>query len=124
MEVLPFPVGSYANPMRGPMLFLSVFGSPKVITPGTLEMAFRAWLLEPTGFVQYSQRTPRFKVSRGLNLKSSWTNQANKLCVPRKLPVPAPRSVLLGTSGTRSFMNVCVVRYQLSPLLRGRKNCG
>ena len=57
--------------MRGPMLFLSVFGTPKVITPGTLEIAFRACVSLPTGLVQYSYRKPRFNVSFGVSLKSS-----------------------------------------------------
>src|SRR6267142_5337827 len=124
MEVLPFPLGSNAKPTRGPKLFLSVLGSPKVITPGTLEIALRVWVLAPTGLVQYSYRRPKFKVSRGVTLKSSCTNQLNKLWVPRKLPVPALRSVLPGLSGRRSLMKASAVLYWLSLLLRGRKNWG
>ena len=54
IEVFPVPVGSNANPIRGPMLFRSVFGFPKVITPGTFEMEFKVCVLSPTGFVQNS----------------------------------------------------------------------
>src|SRR5258708_24543182 len=66
--VLPSPRGSHARPTRGPKLFLSVFGLPKVITPGTLEIAFRACVSSPTGLVQYSYLIPRLSVRHGFNL--------------------------------------------------------
>ena len=68
-------------------------------------------MLDPTGLVQYSYRRPKFTVRRGVNLKSSWTNQLNKLWVPRKLPVPPLRNVLPGLSGSTSLMKAFAVLY-------------
>src|SRR5581483_9506174 len=54
IAVLPLPVGSYANPILGPKLFLSVLGLWKSITPGTFEIALSDCVEEPRGLVQYS----------------------------------------------------------------------
>src|SRR4029077_15100701 len=96
----------------GARLLVSVFGLPNVMTLGTLDVALSACVSLPTGFVQYSYRSPRFNVSRVVNFRSSWKYPAERLCVPRKLPLPAPRNVRPGTEARLSFTRSCAVLYQ------------
>src|ERR1039458_990526 len=90
MEVLPLVPGEYAMPMRGIIAFFCGCGSPKVIKPGTSEIAFLVCCRSPWGTVWYSYRRPIFTVKFG----SSFQLSLAKKPVKTRSPCPATTAAL------------------------------